>query len=83
MDELEMLEELAGMVCGGEIVYDDCPHTDPADPPEWLYEENKVCPVCFITNLYENCSEIYKYFEEETTQAQRDHIIRLYERYCE
>lgn len=72
----EMLAELFDMVEDEEITNDACGHEDPANPLDF-------CEVCFITNLYLNCSEDEDQFNEETSDFQRDTLVEVYEKYCE
>ena len=79
MEYPEMLQELWEMLQDYEIYNDDCDHENPARPEA---SEGDFCQVCFILNLYQNCSDGEPEFLEETTQAQRDVLESLWERYC-
>jgi hypothetical protein len=72
----EMLAELFELVGDEEITNDSCDHENPADPLDF-------CEVCFVTNLYLNCSEDEGEFTEETTDNQRETLETIYEKYCE
>lgn len=77
MTPLQKLYELVDMMECGDLYNDDCEHTDPANPPD-----DKFCPICFITNLAENCSDNEFQFNEETTQTQRDKIEELWDEHA-
>jgi hypothetical protein len=81
MELYEMLSELWEMVETGDIYYDDCEHENVARPE--ARGEDGFCPVCFITNLYQNCSDSDPAFTEETTEQQRETIQGLWDQWCD
>ena len=82
MEPYEMLAELIEMDDAGEIYNDDCEHREPAMTPLWDPEDETGCFICFIRNMSNSSYENQRTFEEETTQAQRDAIAMLWDRYA-
>ena len=70
MTTFDMLIEIVEAVAEGDLYNDNCEHTDPVNPDEY-------CNICMIINIAKNASE--KDFDEETTEAQREEIIRIWE----
>jgi hypothetical protein len=75
METYEMLLELREMVDDGEIYNDECDHDSPADT-------HNFCRVCFILNLSDHVSGQDPEFSDETTDAQREAIESLWERFA-
>lgn len=71
----EMLTELYQEVVDEAIYNDSCEHSDPSNAEPF-------CCVCFITNLYDNVSMDEDGFLEETTEAQQETVLSLWEEFC-
>lgn len=75
MEYYEKLNELYEMIKEGDLTEDRCEHVEPANPEHF-------CKVCFITNLYNQCSMEEPEFSDETTEAQRQVLDELWNIYC-
>lgn len=71
-----MLLELVDMIRDEEMFDDECSHLDYANP------QGAFCSICFVLNLAENCSSTEPDFIEETTEAQRDTLANIYDRWA-
>lgn len=77
MELYDQLRELYEAVQDSEIFFDSCEHAEPSRPGVESGED--FCPVCFIVNLFLNCSDSDPEFSEETTDKQRETIESLWE----
>lgn len=76
MTNVEMVLELTEMISACEMYDDECEHCN------YSSTQDRFCAVCFVLNLATNCSPTEPEFIEETTEAQRDTLANIYDRWA-